>query len=326
MIITKLIEVGVDIDDPVGTCSDESLMYILEDKYRGKCFRECYIKSINRIIKKGECIINQVGGAAYGTIAIIFEVTAIVFIRGEILTGCLIKHINDRANLITCEADIAYVMLKRDATFESLQVGQYITVQVGVAKYSIGSDRVAVNAIPFLPAKKEIIYQIVESKGENAKQTLEAKALLDDVLARIEYEETTSKGLRAANEKQWIVFEQLMSAYVKPPPLHPSAVPINLLTEREKVSEFTFITRDNKLSLMMPVVAAYKEAPAGEIVWSQNMIVTASRQEILLALLEDYCGHIKAVREMIAVYSTPALLESHRNLWNIYRLNKLDKK
>lgn len=326
MIITKLIEVGVDIDDPVGTCSDESLMYILEDKYRGKCFRECYIKSINKIVKKGECIINQVGGSAYGTIAIIFEVTAIVFIRGEILTGCLIKHINDRANLITCEADIAYVMLKRDSTFESLQVGQYITVQVGIAKYSIGSDRVAVNAIPFLPAKKEIVYQIIKSNGENVKHALESKALLDDVLMRIEYEDTASKSLRTANEKQWLVFEQLMSAYVKPPPLHPSAVPINLLTEREKISEFTFITRDNKLSLMSPVVAAYVNPPTGDSTWPQNIIVRAPQQEIMLAMLEDYCGHIKAVREMISIYSTPALLESHKNLWNIYRLNKLDKK
>lgn len=316
MIIKKLIDVGVDIDDPVGMCSDESLMYILTDKYSRRCFRECYIVSVDRIVRKGECIINQVGGSAYGTIAIIFEVTAIVFIKGEILTGCLIKHINEKANLITCVADIAYIMLTRKDTFESLQVGQYITVQVGVVKYSIGSDKVAVNAIPFLPSSQEVIYQIADKKDDNK--------LLEDVLKRIESEEAAMQTTRSTNERQWMVFSQLISTYLNPPKLHDSAVTINLLTERDKIAEYSYIVRDNRLNLTTPAAVVYKELPKDDMVYTnfKTVIVKASMREILLALLEDYCGRIRAVREMTGVYSTPELINSHKNLWNIYKMSK----
>lgn len=311
MIITTIIEVGIDIDDPIGQCDDEHIKHAIETKYQGKCFRECYIKSVNRIIKKGELIINQMSETAFSTVPIIVEVTAVVFPKGEIITGCKITHINDRAKLITCETEFAYLMLKSDNAFSSLQIGQFINVQVGLTQYSIGMPKAVINGAVYLPNDSQPIYEIIEP-------TMPTEQELKDVMTRIEFEEGEAKKL--AGEKSWTIFSALVYAYSSPQKVEA----INILSDHGKLNK-KYITRDCRIQPTTPYVLAVDEAPVDRP-WKQQNIHKVTMKEAIIAVLEDYVGHLRIVREMISVYSTADLIKSHGNLWAIYRMNKIDKK
>lgn len=318
MIIKTTIEVGIDLNDPIGQCDDDHIKHILTIKYQGRCLREHYIHSIDRIIKRGEVIINQLSPTAFATLPIIVEVTAIVFMRGEIITGCLIKNINDRAKFITCESQYANVILKQTPMFTSLQVGQYVTVQVGTAQYAIGAPKVAVNGIPFLPFTIQPIYKIT------ANNIPIAQKLMKDVRARIEYEESAAAEIKKTDPKIYAIFSSLVSAYVTPPKVDP-LLTCNI-SDSDRVATYKYITRDSRIHPTTPSVVAFNEM--AEYTKSKPHegcnTIEVTFAEALIAVLEDYCAHLRTVREMISVYSTPELIKSHANLWNIYKMNKIE--
>lgn len=316
MIIKTTIEVGIDLDDPIGQCDDEHIKHILTVKYQGRCLREHYIQSIDRIIKRGEMVINQMSSAAFATLPIIVEVTAIVFLRGEIITGCLIKNINERAKFITCESQYANVILKQTPMFASLQVGQLVTVQVATAQYAIGAQKVAVSGTPFIPSGTQPIYKIVSHNIPIAVK------LMKDVQARIEYEESEMAAVKKQDPKMWTIFSSLTCAYIKPPVITGTLCQI---TDPEALSKFKYITRDCRIAPTTPFVLAVNEPPTDRP-WELSNVLEVSFAEALIAVLEDYCAQLRVVREMISVYSTPDLIKSHANVWNIYKMNKLDNK
>jgi hypothetical protein len=43
---------------------------------------------------------------------------------------------------------------------------------------------------------------------------------------------------------------------------------------------------------------------------------------VMVLMLEDYCAHLRTIREMIDIYSSEKLLLDHRNLWQIFKKNK----
>jgi hypothetical protein len=312
MIIKTTIEVGIDLDDPIGQCDDDHIKHILTVKYQGRCLREHYIQSIDRIIKRGEVVINQLSPDAYATLPVIVEVTAIVFLRGEIITGCLIKHINERAKFITCETQHANIILKQAPMFNSLQVGQYVTVQVGTSQYAIGAPKVAISGLPYLPSGSTPIYKI--------KQSVINPKLLKDVTARIEFEEEQVEEIRKSNPKMLEIFSSLMYAYMKSQTVDKTSI-----TDYTKLQEAKYITRDCRIVPTTPFVLTVNEPPKDRP-WELTNICDVTITEALIAVLEDYCSQLRAVREMISVYSTPELIKSHANLWNIYKMNKLDSK
>lgn len=308
MLIKTVLELGIDIDDPIGKCDDNHIKYTLETKYQGKCFRECYIKSIDRIIKRGEIIINQMSATGFGTLPIIVEATAVVFLRGEVITGCHIKHINERAKLITCETDHAFVMLRGDKAFSSLQVGQYINVQVGLTQYTIGMNKAVINGAAYLPGGAASIYKITDT-------TLPTQQLMKDVMGRIEYEEGEVAQIKSSNEKSWTIFSSLVYAYSAPQKIEST---LNIQRDQEKMRDYKYLTRDVRIEPTTPFVLATNEDP-GDL----KNVVEVTLQEAIIALLEDYAANLRIVREMISVYSTPELIKAHANLWGIYRSNKL---
>src|SRR5690606_4726605 len=93
MLIKKNIEVGIDILDPINVFTDfDNITRILVDHYEGKCFRGCFIKKINKILRIGDCVINQDGSPTFGTLPVMIEVSAIVYAIGEVINGCVVQN------------------------------------------------------------------------------------------------------------------------------------------------------------------------------------------------------------------------------------------
>ena len=317
MIIKKNIEVGIDIQNCINIYTDpEIIKHILADRFEGKCYRGCYIKSINRILRMGDCLINQDGSPSFGTIPIIMEVTAVVYAVGEIINGCVVQN-KDKNGIIICSTDIASIMLMSHKSLESITKGQVISLRVGNVRYNQGSLKVSINAIPYMFSNKPFIYKIGIINEA-------VKSMISDVLERISFEEGEMERLKSEKSKAWETFNSLLYAYKdeqKPPP---GAKVFNLIDIAKGNVEkgVKYLSRDSRINLSSSNVYGYTSVQADQI--PNNAVIRDELQvsNVLIILLEDYCSHLRTIREMINIYSTEEMINIHRNLWQIFKKNK----
>lgn len=315
MLITKVIEVGIDVQNAINIYTDDNnIKHIISDRYEGKCFRGCWIKTINKILRVGECQINQDGTPSFGTIPVIFEATAIAYAVGEVINGCVVQN-KDKNGIIICNTDISSIVMNAHKSLESITRGQIISVRVGAARYNPGASKVSISAIPFTFQEKPVVYKV-------GPVTEKEREFLSAVYERIAFEESEVVKLKKDKAKAWETFDQLLYAYKEEQSTPTSARVINILdlVKKPLPPDIKYISRDNRLNLSTPQAYAYSspQFPPGAILRSE--LPTAN---VLLILLEDYCSHLRTIREMINIYTTEEILTSHRNLWQIFRKNKL---
>lgn len=314
MLIKKNIEIGIDVQNPINIFTDpENIKHILEDRYEGKCYRGCYIKKINRILRIGDCVINQDGSPNFGTIPVIMEVTAVAYAVGEIINGCVVQN-KDKSGIIICSTDIASIMLLSNKSLESITKGQTISIRVAGVRYNQGSSKISINAIPYLFTNKPIIYKV------NAI-TEKDKLLLDNVLERITTEEEEMSKLKKENPRAWETFDQLLYAYKEEQKTPAGARTLNILDIVSKGldQKVIYLSRDPRINLSSPNVYGYVDEKFPEDSIKKYEVPTSNA---LLLLLEDYCAHLRTIREMINIYGTEEMLNSHRNLWQIFKKSK----
>lgn len=314
MIIKKNIETGIDIHNPINVATDpENIRHILVDRFEGKCYRGCWIKSVNKILRVGECVINQDGDPNWGTIPVIMEVTAVVFAIGEIINGCVVQN-KEKNGAILLTTDIASIMLMSTKILDSITVGKTISIRVAGVRYNQGSVKISINAIPYLFTNKPVIYKIDEIAEKE-------KILFENILERISFEESEMNKLKKENPKAWETFDQLLYAYKEPQNSPAGAKIFNILNIAESgiPKEIKYLSRDPRINLSLPNVYGYsiEKFPPDSI---QRFEVPSSN--VICVLLEDYCAHLRTIREMISIYSTPEIIESHRALWQIFKKNK----
>jgi len=310
MLIKKNIEVGIDVTNGIGLFSDDgNIMSILADRFENRCFRGCFITQVLRILRMGDADVNQFGEPDYVTIPVIFEVEAIVFAEGEIINNCVVlrKNVN---NILVCKSPYANIFVNGGSVLESVVEGQTISVRAMRSRYNQGSADIKINAIPFLQSKKNVIFQV--GKIENAK-------LFEDVLERIKAQEDEAELFKESDEKTYNFFVKALYAYKKP-----QEVPgIQLSIEEVARGEFRgakYLVRDIRADLTQPICMGHHELPEmGQSIVKTEMTTDA----VVLYLLEDYCSFLRTICEMMVIYSTSEIRDRHRNLWQIFKKNKI---
>lgn len=319
MIITKLIELGIDIIDPISIYSNpkDNIMNILIDRFKGKCMRSCFIEDIIEVVKISECVINQDGVGCYGSINVIFKVKAIVYAANEIINGCVV-NINQKNGLIVCSAGNASIVLSSIKELESIQKDQIISIRVTKAKYNIGAAKIAISAVPYLFVKQSNIYKI----PNDFKFTKEVKTFLQSILEDIKLEEERMEKVKVSG-KSWEFFQKLLYAYngEQQPPT--GAKVVNLLELVRGKSETLgiegkYIARDPKLDLSFPNIYVHDNLKDFGSPVREEVIP----KDVLLSLLDNYYNHIRTVREMTEIYNTEEVFNGHKNLWRIFTRSK----
>lgn len=314
MLIIKVISIALDIQNCINLYTDpDNIRQILINKYEGRCIAGCYVKEIGRILKTGDCIINQDGQPTYGTIPVIFEVTAIVYAAGEVINGCVVKNRNRLTGVLVCNADVASVMVAAHPALESVTQGQIISVRVAAVKYTISANKVSVSAVPYLFINAPVLYKMGPVTSPMIK-------IATDVLERIKYEEEQAAELKGSKLKEWTFFDQMLYAYKERQPAPTGAKIVDIRSILETGAAM-YIARDISLNLSEGVVYMYgadSKLPA-----DYNVRDDLKTENVIIIMLEDYCAHLKTIREMIKIYSTSDLLLSHRNLWQIFKKAKL---
>ncbi len=314
MLILKTISLSLDIQNCISLCTDldNNIKRILESRYVGRCLSGCYIQEISRIVHIGHCVISQDGDPTFGSIPVTFEVIGVVYMQGEIINNCLVERSNMDTGFI-CSTKIASIMVQippeLKPKFESISVGQIISVRVARCGYKISSNKISVGAIPFVFAKEALIYKISPADPAEMK-------LLENVFERITDEEAAMKKIKAESPKMWDIFDQLLYAYKEPQKNPPGAEVVPDVIQFVKENKFTgLISRDNRLNLSTK--NAYKYQPGSQVPYARVRVMKPI--EVYTLLLEDYCAHLRTVREMVEIYSSEQRLTEHRNLWQIFR-------
>lgn len=314
MRILKRIEFGLDIVDPIAMYEDPNyLMDLLVARYENRCYKSCYIEKILRIVPElvTDCNITLNGNPTFGTVGVICDVNAIIYGPGEVINGCTVIN-RSSAGIIIASTQITRITLDaRHPALSSITKDQIISIRVGRCKYVIGSQQIAINAVPYVIEQSYNIYRI---NGE-----ITNLALFDDVNERIAYEEQEQTRLQKEEPKAWATFNHMISAYKEPQkPIAEVAISI------ENVMKSQYVSRDPRMDLSSKSMYTYTvdTLPEDANTGGNHILMTKPAEAVYLYLLEDYCAYLRSIREMIAIYSTPELIKSHNNLWLIFKNNK----
>jgi hypothetical protein len=306
MIITKTLEVGINIQNCISVCTDmNNILSILANDYEGKCFKSCYIVKIEKIVRTSRCMIAQDVEPTFGTISVMFQATVIVYTPGEVINGCKVLKRDQKGNL-TCATNIADIVVAAHQNTASISEGQIVSIRVGRVGYNALSNRVSIGGLIFLPQSVYPIYKI------SGTVNLE---LLQNVLSRIAFEESEADRMKKENPKAWAAIDELLQPYKELPKKPQDAELIDIrIQQPDALKNVKYITR---MGVRTTLANAY-----GSVAQPLGKILLFPITDVVILLLEDYCASLRIVREMIEIYKDEKLLASHKNIFELIRKNK----
>lgn len=306
MRITKVIETGLNIESPIDVYSDAeaNILSMITSTFEGKCYRNCRIEKVLRVIKISECVIRSNGNSSGGTVNVQFEVEATTYHRGEIIVGCVVKHKSQ--GLIVAEHPTASIFIGASPQLASIKVDQIIPIVVGEATYDIQQELISINAVLYVPNKKSINYKLEGTLDESDK------SFLSHAIDRMVNEEKLLNEVK--NKKGLEFFKGRVLPYreVQKPPKEAKVVDIKKLIAQTEFSGW--YCRDKRIQPTVPEVYNYSGPVNDENI--TNVASTDIRHS-LLALIEDYTTSMRVVRELNSTYP-PGVVEKHPNLWRIF--------
>jgi hypothetical protein len=320
MRIIKVIEVGVNISDPIELyVNPDKLRQLLADKYEGRCYAGCYVEKVTRILAHSDCVINQDGPPTFGTLSVQIEVSALIYLSGEIINGCTINSVEE--SCIVCAADHAAIIIERgdNPYLSPFKPGQIISVRAADARYPISNSAISVGAVIYVPTTEFIAYKVPATYF--AFTEIET-GMLDDVLGRIEAEEQYKKD--GAHAKEYGVFDQYLYPYKQKQAL-PRGVTAELTITglvtairadggAKLLKSRACLSRDPGMGLSEPTVYAYDSETAAGV-----EVAEMDAMSVILTILEDYCAHLRTLREMVGVYHSPEIIKANHSLWMLYK-------
>jgi DNA-directed RNA polymerase subunit E'/Rpb7 len=311
MLIKKHIEIAMNIQDCIGlyTDIDNNLKNMIIDRYQGRCLRQCFIVSIGDIIKYSDCVINQEGPPDFGIINVIFEAMAIVYTPNEIINGCIVVS-RENPKTINCSAPHTDIVLSHNVLLDSAQLNQLVSVRVHKAKYTIGSDKISISAVPLIPSKTPIVYKYTPGPLPD-----DFADYVSNIVKNINQIIADSESI--AGSKSYEFFKLILHAYKDQPAVKATNYSnvLDLVTKPPAVE--CYIARDPRLFPTDPRI--YSASDISSLDRDDIRVVNDLQPaHIISIMLDEYCNNIRTVFELVKTYNTQTLLESHKNIWMVY--------
>jgi hypothetical protein len=263
----------------------------------------------------GELIIDQDGDPNFGTMAVMFEVTAIVYVENEIINGCTV--ITNKSTMLICNADHTSIYMAAGNTLTSIREGQIISVRVGKTTYNPYQSQISVNAKPFLPTTHQTVFQIQGDLPADISDTIRPQ------LEKIKFEEAEAVKLKATKATSYNFIDAILFAWksmsTKPENATHHSI-VDLITSG-KFNKLKYVSRDTRITPSTDGVYSFDEKHA-DAANTTTFVEHLPAVVVAQQLLNDYCEHLRTVREMIEIYNTKELVTTHRNLWAIFEANK----
>jgi hypothetical protein len=143
------------LDTPFHAVADDTLLGILREKYTGRCFRECFVTEVTRVVAKGDIKITQ-SHPPRGNIDVKFQIEGRVMPPGYIATDCLIVGVDGGLAIIQNEFMCGMIPLTNRNDF--LKKDMIVPVRVINSKYN--SEKITASCVLFTHAEPWPAYHI----------------------------------------------------------------------------------------------------------------------------------------------------------------------
>lgn len=334
MIVIKIIQTTIDILNPNDIYSSNIEYFItqeLEKRYKNRCYLSILITDINKIIRLSSInmVNNRLDGAAY--VDVQFEVSGIVFVRGEILHDC--KIIEILSNNITAEHKYAGIKILNGINnniIKILEVGQIIPVIVQNFRYMPNQRTISITAVPFIPYIDEYIIYYNITSPLNPQETDKLIHLLEQV------KKEEDMHIEISKIKSYDFFKDILYPYKVNQKFEQSkkASVLNLKSVSFDIKKLLEIktglitypnedSRSNKRLFWSDKYSDYKNTSVNnnfnEILNADNVLVIDSNlYSVLVDIINKYLLYLQALRGFVDTYT----FDNMNKLVNYWKLCK----
>ena len=330
MKVVKILETCLDIKDINDMfCSNynEKMMQILKSKFKNHCYKSIYILDILRIVKRSElkCKNKVLDGDVY--IHISFEVSGIIYEKGDIIHGCSIVQINNNGT-IHAKSKYASIYIKNIDGLTVFKEKDEIPVIVNTARYSIFETEISVSAVIFMPiVKKSIIFRILD-KGESESNSASKDAiekmvnlqLLQDLQDHVKSKKTASFLPIYKTIRETIYpFKNPKNQKTYGKTLNIDLSLIDEISDSDLVYNPTSYMDNTTISLI-----SESDVKLIERQYPSTTIVEINRMDYVVHTLNELIKNLEQFAEFLETYNTITKFKSAQKIWAIYTLLKKD--
>lgn len=303
MIINKIFDVKLDIDN-VNVIFvkniNEVIFELIEKQYINKCFLGVYILKINKILNRSVIEIDQSNLEGLMGVCIQFEATCITFsFREPIMDVTLKKIINNNMSLTN---DYCNAFIKTDKIIPNYNKDQKIIIRVGKAKFDPGSNKIDINAYPFIPViDKQMFYKL-----DNISKDVKEK--LHEIKNNIDIEEKRKIDILKGKNK-WEYFDKLVHPYNKD--ITKDVIKKNVTEDILNIDklENTIVSFDSNINMSTRLICKYE---------SIDSYVECDSFEILYDMYKTYYLHLKLINDLATIYNDDKIIDDNKNLFELY--------
>lgn len=317
MKVIKVVETRVDIDDINDMfCSDynSNILKKLKTLYTKKCFKSIFILDILRIVNRSalHCKNKVLDGGTY--IDVSFEVSGIVYEKGEIIHNCKIIQINNNGTM-HAKSEYASINIKNVEGLAVIKESDEIPVIVHMVRCNIFEEEISVLAIPFIPIiQPSIIYKITGANIKDKKENLFDMAQLTKL-------ESNLVSIKKSNKNVYKFFIELIYPYKSTKTLNEFKSTEITLENLYNLQQDTLVYNpeaylDNNTFVIL------NETAKNKLINSDTTMVEIDKQDYILHLLNAYSKRLKTLLEFIQIYDSIEKIKSKSHIWSLYALLK----
>jgi len=204
----------------------------------------------------------------------------------------------------------------------SLEPGNIIPIRVQNVKYTIGSHKIAINAVPYsyIPPMKYLMSSLSNLSPDASRELKMAKDRhMEEIKLFLDLEKSNPSGVK--------FFQTMLYPFKEEKPIDVSTINIADILKNGSVSSSVVQTpiKDkntekhtimyNDVRIKTPSTFAIETVP-NEKIHNKETNIMMTPVAVLIRLIEDNTAIFKNIREMVEIYSGDVLKE-HKKLWVI---------
>jgi len=308
MIITKIFDINLNIDDIniiFNKDINNTIFNLVKKKYINRCYLDVFIIDINKILNRSFIESDQSNLNGVFSVCIQFEAKCIIYNTNEVITNMVIQdNINNNLSIVN---DICVAIIKSNKNIADFKKGEKIPIIVGKAKFNTGSDKIRINAYPFIPIinNKIIHYKI-------SKVTDDEKDKLNEMIIKyIEIEENIKKDILKIKDNKWNYFNDLIYPYK-------NNISDSIIKKNKTIDMMEMIGLNDKIILLNSeinlsnrVVCVFSASTIDEYIENDNV-------NILYDIYKKYYLNLKLINDFSTIYDTDNKISSNKHIFNLY--------
>ncbi len=346
MILEKTYTATVDVRDPDNFCADpqQVMMNHLRQMYEGRCCRGAHILEVLEILRRSRCVIkdtltHEPGGEGY--VDVEFRARVSVLAQWDILTGV---EIMAQAPMLVghskAEGAATVASFLPSAEARAVGVGQLVAMRVVQTQYNPFQEEASAVGVLLTCDKTSPAFRLA------GRLTPSDAAALAPLANRVKHHLEARSALYAERPDDSLFFEELLYSYAAPNGLGTRTVE-TAAAQQWSGPDGLPLPQGAEAANLLDLVA---QAAAGGVdvdgVWARDLSIprsapltakggtesfpanwpepTASAPRAAFAsMLKTVHEFLKAVGEMVELFSTPEALQAHKNVWLVMRQAQL---